>query len=99
MPLLRAYENDRVQIRTLVGAHVTTHPFILHGLNWLYEPQYGNSGYKSLQGMGLSEHFEMLFQLPSPVKLPNTAVCRLSLRAQLGSFGHQSGSMGASPRV
>jgi manganese oxidase len=69
-PLLRAYENDRVQIRTLVGAHVTTHAFMLHGLNWLYEPQYGNSGFKSLQGMGLSEHFEMLFRMPAPVKLP-----------------------------
>jgi hypothetical protein len=71
-PLLRAYENDRVQVRTLVGAHVTTHAFMLHGLNWLYEPDYRNSGYKSLQGMGLSEHFEMNFRMPSPVKLPNT---------------------------
>jgi hypothetical protein len=94
MPLLRAYENDRVQIRTLVGAHVTTHPFMLHGLNWLYEPQYGNSGYKSLQGMGLSEHFEMLFQVPSPVKPPNTQFSDYLYAPSSGVSGTQQGLWG-----
>jgi hypothetical protein len=94
MPLLRAYENDQVQIRTLVGAHVTTHPFMLHGLNWLYEPQYGNSGYKSLQGMGLSEHFEMLFHLPSPVKPPKTEFSDYLYAPSSGVSGTQQGLWG-----
>lgn len=64
-PLLRAYENDRVQIRTLVGAHFLTHSFMLQGPKWLYEPSYENSGFKNTLGMGLSEHFEMIFTLPS----------------------------------
>ena len=63
-PLLRAYENDRVQIRTLVGAHLNSHSFQVHGVKWLSEPSYANSGYRNVQGMGLSEHFEMLFTLP-----------------------------------
>src|SRR5581483_3442851 len=67
-PLLSAYENDRIQIRTLVGAHTMTHSFRMNGLNWLYEPDNTNSGYKSAQGMGLSEHFELQFTVPAPVK-------------------------------
>lgn len=94
MPLLRAYENDHVQIRTLVGAHVTTHPFMVHGVNWLYEPQHGDSGYKSLQGMGLSEHFEMLFHLPSPVKLPNTQFSDYLYSPSSGVTGVQQGLWG-----
>jgi hypothetical protein len=93
-PLLRAYENDRVQVRTLVGAHVTTHAFMMHGVNWLYEPDYGNSGYKSLQGMGLSEHFEMKFQIPSPVKLPNTPFSDYFYAASSGVSGITQGLWG-----
>ncbi|GAB5400993.1 MAG: multicopper oxidase [Aureisphaera sp.] len=63
-PLFRAYANDKIQIRTLVGAHVTSHFFNVHGVNWLFEPSNENSGYRSTQNMGLSEHFEMNFQLP-----------------------------------
>ncbi len=63
-PLFRAYANDKIQIRTLVGAHVTSHFFNVHGVNWLFEPSNKNSGYRSTQNMGLSEHFEMNFQLP-----------------------------------
>ncbi len=63
-PLLRAYENDKVQIRTLVGAHMLPHFFTLQGLKWLFEPSYSGSGYVAAQGMGISEHFEMLFTLP-----------------------------------
>ncbi len=63
-PLLRAFENDKVQIRTLVGAHVQSHLFQVQGVRWLFEPEYGNSGYRNSQMMGLSEHFEMLFRLP-----------------------------------
>ncbi len=63
-PLLRAYEGDRVQIRVLVGAHMSAHFFTIHGVNWLFEPAYGDSGYRSTQGMGISEHYEMHFTLP-----------------------------------
>jgi hypothetical protein len=63
-PLLRAYANDRVQVRVLVGAHELAHSFAIHGVKWLAEPSYPNSGYVAAQPMGLSEHFEMLFTLP-----------------------------------
>jgi manganese oxidase len=68
-PMLRAYEGDKVQIRTLVGAHMSPHYFTVHGVNWLFEPTLFNasdntSGYRGTQGMGISEHYEMLFPLP-----------------------------------
>ena len=64
-PLLEAYANDKVQVRTLVGAHTEVHSFEIHGVKWLLEPTYRNSGYRNAQLMGLSEHFEMLFDLPA----------------------------------
>jgi hypothetical protein len=64
-PLLKAYENDKVQIRVLVGAHVTAHYFNIHGLKWLIEPSWKDSGYRATQPMGISEHFEMLFTVPT----------------------------------
>ena len=64
-PLMRAYQNDNVQIRTLVGAHVFAHQFNLMGPTWFAEPSWQNSGYRSNQPMGLSEHFELLFKVPS----------------------------------
>ncbi len=70
-PLLRAYQNDKVQIRTLVGAHVFAHQFNLYGPTWFSEPSWKNSGYRSAQPMGLSEHFELLFRVPSS-SAPNT---------------------------
>lgn len=63
-PLLRVYENDKVQIRTLVGAHEVPHIFNIHGLPWLFEPSAINSGYRSTQMMSISEHFEMNFTIP-----------------------------------
>ncbi|HEX8843169.1 MAG TPA: hypothetical protein VF791_00790 [Pyrinomonadaceae bacterium] len=63
-PLLRAYENDKVQVRILVGAHTFSHFFTMGGPKWLFEPSWTNSGYRSSQGMGLSEHFELLFNMP-----------------------------------
>ncbi len=62
---MRAYQGDNVQIRTLVGAHVFAHQFNLMGPTWLAEPSWQNSGYRSNQPMGLSEHFELLFKVPS----------------------------------
>src|SRR5262245_6612265 len=64
-PLMRAYQNDNVQVRVLVGAHVFAHQFNLAGPTWLAEPSWRNSGYRSAQAMGLSEHFELLFKVPS----------------------------------
>jgi hypothetical protein len=76
-PLMRVYENDKVQIRTLVGAHALFHSFNIQGIKWLFEPSWPNSGYRSSQMMGLSEHFELLFHMPttaiskSPRKCPD----------------------------
>lgn len=68
-PLLRAYENDRVQIRVLVGAHEEWHNFSNHGVKWLFEPS-------EAKMMGLSEHFK--FIIPQLVKKPSgDAVDRL----------------------
>lgn len=64
-PVMRAYQNDKVQIRLLVGAHVFAHQFDFEGPTWLAEPGWKNSGYRSVQAMGLSEHFEFLFNVPS----------------------------------
>jgi hypothetical protein len=63
-PLLRAYESDKVQVRVLVGATEEGHNFSVDGaVKWLYEPSDPNSGWRSNQMMGISEHFEFL--LPS----------------------------------
>ncbi len=63
-PLLRAYEGDSVQIRNLVGAHMMPNGFTVHGLKWQFEPSVTNSGFRSTQGMGISEHYEFLVNLP-----------------------------------
>ena len=66
-PLLRAYENDQVQIRILVGAHEETHNLTINGHKWLHQPgtpqdptAVNNSGYRNSQVAGISEHFEFL---------------------------------------
>ncbi len=74
-PLMRAYQGDNVQVRTLVGAHVNMHNFSIQGARWLFEPSNTRSGYRSNQPMGISEHFEMRFDVP-----PST-VSGASLRA------------------
>jgi hypothetical protein len=68
-PLMRAYENDPVQIRILVGAHEEGHNFTVNGIKWLFEPgtpedpsAVNNTGYRNSQMMGISEHFE--FHVP-----------------------------------
>jgi hypothetical protein len=70
-PLLRAYQRDRVQVRVLVGAHLFQHSFTMHGLKWLFEPSNTTSGWRDNHTMGISEHFEMLFTVPSslPAKM------------------------------
>jgi hypothetical protein len=59
-PLLRAYEDDLVQIRILVGAHEEGHNFGVHGIKWKFEPSDPNSGYRNNQMMGISEHYEFV---------------------------------------
>jgi hypothetical protein len=67
-PMLRAYENDRVQVRVLVGGQEEGHNFNIHGIKWLQEPGNPDSGYRNSQMMGISEHFE--FIVPQLVKNP-----------------------------
>ena len=57
-PLARAYQGDKVQVRTLVGAHVNPHFFNIHGVKWYFEPSFENSGFRSTQMMSLSEHLK-----------------------------------------
>ena len=40
------------------------HTFRIQGNRWNAEPSYPNSGFRDVQGFAISEHFEMLFQLP-----------------------------------
>jgi manganese oxidase len=74
-PLMRAYQNDNVQVRVLVGAHVFAHQFNIAGPTWFSEPSWKNSGYRSAQAMGLSEHFEMLFRVPSSSAASSSRKC------------------------
>lgn len=66
-PLLRVYENDKVQIRILVGAHEETHNLTINGHKWFHQPgtpqdplAVNNTGYRNSQMAGISEHFEFL---------------------------------------
>ena len=64
-PLMRAYPGDTVEIRTLVGAHMASHSFNMHGVKWLFEQNSPNSGFRSTQGMGISEYYHMRFEVPT----------------------------------
>jgi manganese oxidase len=59
-PLMRFYENDKVQIRILVGGQEEGHNFSVHGTRWLFEPSDPNSGWRNSQMMGISEHYEFV---------------------------------------
>jgi hypothetical protein len=61
-PVFRTYQDDKVQVRILVGAHEEGHNFHVHGTRWLREPSNPRSGWRGSQMMGISEHFE--FDLP-----------------------------------
>jgi hypothetical protein len=61
-PLLRAYEDDKVQVRVLVGGFEEGHNFGVQGMRWLFEPSDPNSGFRNNQMMGISEHYE--FEIP-----------------------------------
>lgn len=73
-PLLRAYENDSVQVRVIAGAHVFPHSMYFNGVRWFFEPGTpgfeNNSGYRNTQSVGISEHFEYLFKMPRTAPPP-----------------------------
>lgn len=93
-PLARAYNGDRVQIRTLVGAHVNPHYFNVHGVKWLFEPSFRNSGYRSNQTMSLSEHFEMNFTMPNVPGVGADKTTDYLIKTSADEPGMQSGSWG-----
>jgi len=68
-PLMQVYDGDHVQIRTMVGATEEPHNFSISGLKWLFQPSWPNSGWRSSQLMGISEHFEF----NSPIIRPKNA--------------------------
>jgi hypothetical protein len=80
-PLLRAYEDDNVQVRILVGGFEEGHNFAIHGIKWLHQPgtpddpnAVNNSGYRNNQMMGISEHYEFILpKLPRKYDLTDGA--------------------------
>jgi len=70
-PLLRAYEDDKVQVRVLVGGFEEGHNFGVQGMRWLFEPSDPNSGFRGNQMMGISEHYE--FEVPQFPRSTKTA--------------------------
>ncbi|HEV7586484.1 MAG TPA: hypothetical protein VGO40_00040, partial [Longimicrobium sp.] len=57
-PLLRTYEDDRILIRLLVGAHEEGHNWGMSGSRWLFERLAPNSGFRASQMAGISEWHE-----------------------------------------
>ncbi|HKP76545.1 MAG TPA: hypothetical protein VJT67_13535 [Longimicrobiaceae bacterium] len=57
-PLLRTYEDDRILIRLLVGAHEEGHNWGISGARWLLERLAPNSGFRASQMAGISEWHE-----------------------------------------
>jgi hypothetical protein len=93
-PLMRAYQGDNVQVRTLVGAHLQAHVFQMHGVRWTFEPSYANSGYRAAQSMGISEHFEMLFKLPTSATRPGNPFTDYFLSPSSDTVGLNNGLWG-----
>jgi hypothetical protein len=98
-PLLRANAGDNVQIRLVVGAHQNPHNFAVNGLKWLFEPSNVNSGWRSTQTMGISEHFEFLFKVPGQINQPGVtgtapASADYLYKATAAKQGQMSGNWG-----
>ena len=64
----RAYPGDSVKISLAHGAQEGQHSFGVHGARWLQEGSNTNSGYTNKQEYGISEHFEMYFDLGDGLK-------------------------------
>ncbi|HEX8242556.1 MAG TPA: multicopper oxidase domain-containing protein, partial [Longimicrobium sp.] len=57
-PIMRTYEDDRILIRLLVGAHEEGHNWGISGSRWLFERLAPNSGFRASQMAGISEWHE-----------------------------------------
>jgi hypothetical protein len=57
-PLMRTYEDDRILIRLLVGAHEEGHNWGINSTRWLHERLSPNSGFRASQMVGISEWHE-----------------------------------------
>ncbi|HEX8432118.1 MAG TPA: hypothetical protein VF625_12565, partial [Longimicrobium sp.] len=55
-PLMRFYEDDRVRVNMLVGAHEEGHNVTIRGTRWKFEPLDPNSGWRNSQMSGISEY-------------------------------------------
>lgn len=93
-PMLRAYAGDKVQIRTLVGAHHNPHFFSIDGVKWLFEPDSSNTGFRNNQPMGISEHYEMLFELPTGTGPTDKPFADHLYNASAGTDGITNGMWG-----
>ncbi|MCF7700784.1 hypothetical protein [Loktanella sp. M215] len=74
-PILAANEGDRVMVRLIQGAQEENHIFFMNGAKWLAEPGSSNSGWRSAQHIGISEHFEFEISVENPT--PNLPVDHL----------------------
>lgn len=92
-PMLRAYANDDVEVRAIVGAVDSVHSFGIQGVNWNAEPSFADSGFRDVQGMGISEHFEMLFKLP-PAEVGQTEAVDRYYAPSASSMGINKGAWG-----
>ena len=93
-PLLRAYANDRVQVRALAGAHMNEHSFLIHGVKYFFEPSYTNSGFQTTQAISLSEHFEMEFTVPAQTATQGGNFADFLYAPSASAQGQTSGSWG-----
>jgi hypothetical protein len=57
-PMMRTYEDDRILVRLLVGAHEEGHNWGINGTRWLHERLSPNSGFRGSQMAGISEWHE-----------------------------------------
>ena len=55
-PLMRIYEDDRVRVNLLIGAHEEGHNVNVRGTRWLFEPLDPESGFRNSQMAGISEY-------------------------------------------
>jgi len=65
--IFEGYVGDKVQVRLIQGAQEVQHVFTISGRNWLRQPaadQSHDNARVSAQEVGISEHFEMDFDLP-----------------------------------
>ncbi|WP_414475999.1 multicopper oxidase domain-containing protein [Microvirga sp. M2] len=65
-PILAAKEGDDVNVRLIQGAQEENHIFFMNGMKWLAVPGSTNSGYRSAQHIGISEHFEFNVNIEDP---------------------------------